>query len=341
MNAGRALAAELRRAFADVQLFRLDESLSADRFDQAVNAAGRADAILFATFLMPISGQGHIAVHPSAAQLATRVRALNRPVITVSFGDPYGPAQLATATTYLLAWQPRAEHAQIAAARALAGVAPITGVLPIELPGAARGTGLRRDRVAYRLTPAEPKSVGMDPAGIARVDSIIEAALADRAAPGAAVAIGRHGQLVRLRAYGNLDYRPGFAAVTDSSLFDMASLTKVVATTTAAMMLVEDGLLELDAPVARYLPEWNGAPGKEAVTVRNLLAHNAGCRLRRSGATRAADAYLAKIGRCRRNTKPGRRACTATSVSSPLHSSWSASRAAASMISCVSACSNR
>ena len=307
LNAGRALAAELRRAFTDVQLFRLDESLSADRFDQAVNAAGRADAIIFATFLMPISGQGHIAVHASAAQLATRVRALNRPVVTVSFGDPYGPAQLPTANSYLLAWQPRAEHAQIAVARALAGINPITGVLPIELPGAARGSSLKRDRIAYRLTPADPKSVGMDPAGLARVDSIIEAAIADRAAPGAALAVGRHGRLVRLSAYGELDYRPGFATVTDSALFDLASLTKVVATTTAAMILVQDGLLELDAPVARYLPEWDGAAGKEPVTVRNLLAHNAGLPPFKPfwRDTRGRGGYLRSIGALPLEYKPG------------------------------------
>lgn len=133
-----------------------------------------------------------------------------------------------------------------------------------------------RDSLRRTLTRATPAQVGMSAPGLAHVDSIIEAAIAQGAAPGAAIAIGRHGRLVRLRGYGRLDYRPNFGAVTDSTLYDLASLTKVVATTTAAMLLVDDGALDLDAPVGRYLPEWRGSAVKERVTVRNLLLHNSG-----------------------------------------------------------------
>ncbi|HSL70306.1 MAG TPA: serine hydrolase [Longimicrobiales bacterium] len=276
LNAGRALAAELGRVYDRVQLFRLDESLAEQYFDEAVSAAAAADAAVVATFLMPISGQGHINVPPRAAQLAERIRGAGKPVATIAFGDPYGPARLATAGSYMLAWQPRGEHAQIAAARALSGVAGIAGILPVELPHAPRGSGLRRARVGYTLSAAEPESVGINGAALARVDSIIEAALADHASPGAALAIGRHGRLVRLRGYGKVDYRTGFGAVTDSSLYDLASLTKVVGTTTAAMMLVQDSLLDLDAPVKQYLPEWAGSPAKDSVTIRHLLTHSAG-----------------------------------------------------------------
>lgn len=123
---------------------------------------------------------------------------------------------------------------------------------------------------------ASPAAVGMEPAVLARVDSIITSALADRAAPGAAVAIGRHGKLIKLQGYGRLDYRPGFAAVTESSIYDLASLTKVVGTTTAAMLLVDEGRLDLDAPLARYLPEWQHHLDKQQIKIRNLLQHNAG-----------------------------------------------------------------
>jgi CubicO group peptidase (beta-lactamase class C family) len=67
--------------------------------------------------------------------------------------------------------------------------------------------------------------------------------------PGASLAIGRRGRLVRLRGYGTTDLRPGFGAVTDSTLYDLASITKVMATTAALMMLVDDGVLGLDDPV--------------------------------------------------------------------------------------------
>lgn len=277
IGAGRALAAALRRSFDRVQFVRLDESMAPAAFDAAVEQAARADATVLATFLMPISGQGHIAVPKAAAELAQRLADRARKVITLSFGDPYGPAQLPSAATYLLAWQPRGDHAQVAAARALAGLQAVTGLLPIDLPAVApRGGGLRRERRSYQLERADPESVGLSSARIARVDSILEAAIANGAAPGAAIAIGRHGKLVRLRGFGRLDYRPNFASVTDSSIYDLASLTKVVATTSGAMVLVEEGRLDLDAPVNKYLPEWAGPPAKDSVTVRQLLTHTAG-----------------------------------------------------------------
>jgi CubicO group peptidase (beta-lactamase class C family) len=109
------------------------------------------------------------------------------------------------------------------------------------------------------------------------LDSIVEAAIADRASPGAAIAVGRSGRVVASKGYGRTDWKAGAPAVTDSTLYDLASLTKVVATTTAAMILEEEGRLDLDRAVARYLPGFN-APDKAAITPRMLLAHNSGMR---------------------------------------------------------------
>src|SRR5688572_5618722 len=128
------------------------------------------------------------------------------------------------------------------------------------------------------LPTARPEQVGMLPSVLGTVDSLINAAIADRVTPGAAIAIGRHGRIIKMHGYGSLDYRPGFAAVTDSSLYDLASLTKVIATTTAAMILFEAGKLQLDAPLSRYLPELRSYPDKAQITVRNVLLHNAGFR---------------------------------------------------------------
>jgi CubicO group peptidase (beta-lactamase class C family) len=108
-----------------------------------------------------------------------------------------------------------------------------------------------------------------------RLDSIAQAAIADRAAPAIAIAVGRHGRLVHLRGYGAVDWAQGSAAVTDSTLFDLASITKVVATTTAAMILEEEGRLDLDRTVASYLPELTDS-AKQAITLRMLLTHRGG-----------------------------------------------------------------
>ncbi|HSJ23096.1 MAG TPA: serine hydrolase [Longimicrobiales bacterium] len=129
---------------------------------------------------------------------------------------------------------------------------------------------------AYGLPLAVPEEVGMDSGLLARVDSIVEAHLIAGAAPGAALAVGRYGRLVRLQGYGTLDRRQGYPPVTDSTIYDLASVTKAVGTTTALMMLHDDGFISLDDRVADHLADWRGTPAKESVTVRHLLMHNSG-----------------------------------------------------------------
>jgi serine-type D-Ala-D-Ala carboxypeptidase len=123
---------------------------------------------------------------------------------------------------------------------------------------------------------SNPAVARMDAAMLRRVDAIIEAAIAAKVTPGAALAIGRFGHPVRLRGYGRTDYRPAAPRVTAHTIYDLASLTKPVATTTAAMLLVQDGLLDLDAPLATYLSEWRGLDDRARMTARHLLRHTSG-----------------------------------------------------------------
>lgn len=125
------------------------------------------------------------------------------------------------------------------------------------------------------LVGARPEAVGMHPGLPAALDSIVEAALAEGVGSGVSAAVGRHGRLVHLRGYGRTRSGVGGAEVTDSTLFDLASLTKVVGTTTAAMILEEEGLLDLDRPVAYYLRELADT-AKAGITVRMLLTHRGG-----------------------------------------------------------------
>lgn len=165
---------------------------------------------------------------------------------------------------------------------------PASAVLAWGLGGAARAAAAGAllgtaeaprgaPRIAFpparELREVPPESVGMSSAALARVDEAVREALADGLAPGAAVAIGRRGGIVRLRGYGRI--APGGPPVDARTLYDIASLSKVVGTTAAIMSLVEEERLELDAPVRRYLPEFRG-PGKSAVTVSHLLTHTSG-----------------------------------------------------------------
>lgn len=100
--------------------------------------------------------------------------------------------------------------------------------------------------------------------------------VAQKAFPGAVLAVGQHGRLLALRSFGRLDVSPGAPPMPADAIFDLASLTKVVATTTAAAILYDRHRLDLDAPVVRYLPAFGGTPGHDRITVRNLLTHSSG-----------------------------------------------------------------
>lgn len=125
------------------------------------------------------------------------------------------------------------------------------------------------------LTSGAPGEVGMAADLPAQIDSLARAAIGDRAASAVAVAAGRYGRLVHLRGYGAIDWAPGAPAVTDSTIFDLASLTKVVATTTAAMILEDEGKLDLDRPIAYYVPEITDT-AKARITVRQVVTHRGG-----------------------------------------------------------------
>jgi CubicO group peptidase (beta-lactamase class C family) len=110
---------------------------------------------------------------------------------------------------------------------------------------------------------------------------ILEKAIAARAFPACSLAVTFRGELVAHKALGRFSYDPGAPEVTTSSIFDLASLTKVVATTAMAMILYERGLLDLEAPVTAIIPEFAGPlddndPQRRTVTLRMLLAHSSG-----------------------------------------------------------------
>ena len=109
-------------------------------------------------------------------------------------------------------------------------------------------------------------------------DSAVLGGIQQGVYPGAVLVVGRRDTILFAKGYGHLMWSPASPAVSvDSTIWDVASLTKVVATTPALMLLVEQGKVVLDTPVVRYLPDFNG-PGTSGITVRHLLTHTSGLR---------------------------------------------------------------
>ena len=182
-------------------------------------------------------------------------------------------------------------------------------VLPVLLALAARtASGQGTTPAVDTLVAAPPETAGFAPDLGARLDSAMRALVAEARVPGAVLAVGRRGRLVHLRGYGATDWRPGAPPADASTLYDLASLTKVVATTTVAMLLEDARRLDLDRPVHAYVPELR-APDKAGITVRMLLTHRSGLEAGASlyATTHGKAAYLAAIDARPLEARPGTR----------------------------------
>lgn len=128
---------------------------------------------------------------------------------------------------------------------------------------------------AAPLPQVAPKDIGFDAAKLAEIDPTIASAIDEKKMPGCVVCIGRRGTIALLKAYGHRSLEPAKEEMTTDTVFDLASLTKPIATATSTMMLIEQGKVKLGDPVATYLPEF-AANGKESVTVEQLFVHTSG-----------------------------------------------------------------
>lgn len=137
--------------------------------------------------------------------------------------------------------------------------------------------GLSREVMSAppKLPHVSPESAGMSSARLAQIDGIVADGLRREEMCGCVVLVGRRAGIVFEKAYGDRQVLPEREAMTLDTVFDLASLTKPIATGTSLMTLVEEGKVRIEDPVAKYLPEF-AVNGKEEVTILQLLTHQAG-----------------------------------------------------------------
>ena len=274
---GEDLERELRRRFDSVTVLRADT-----RFRDAANlklpSPDSYDVAILALFVRVSDRKGNVDVPPEQAALAQQVYKSGKPVVTLAFGSPYLIEGFPQAETWLGAFG-ISDVAQISMARALFGEISVHGHLPVTIPGVQlkAGFGTEVPAEAMKLQPMDVRSE----AQLQPAFDVVEAATRDQAFPGATLAVGYCGK-VSLHAFGKQTYEAKSPNIAIDTMYDIASLTKVVVTTTLVAKLAEGDFpvrLDLDAPVERYLPEWASGPQPEwrrRVTVRHLLTHTSG-----------------------------------------------------------------
>ncbi|RMF09369.1 MAG: beta-N-acetylglucosaminidase [Candidatus Neomarinimicrobiota bacterium] len=243
--------------------------------------------VILTSFSIPRAWRGAIYLTPRQTRFVQAVARKTSRILLVSFGNPYLIRSFPEIPNYLVNYKDQ-PLLQTAAARAVLGQAPIGGKLPVAIPGIApSGSGLELEARpwpepspparASRLIRVLPEEMGLD---VSPLDEVLREAVADSAFPGGVVLAARHGNIFLHRGFGTHTYA-GHTPTRIGHIFDLASLTKVIATTPAVMKLVEAGKLNLDDPVTKYLPDFGGSTPdqtelKERITIRHLLTHSAG-----------------------------------------------------------------
>lgn len=159
------------------------------------------------------------------------------------------------------------------AAQAIFGGIAVGGRMPVNVEGVGRlGSGV--DLPKTRLGYSTPEAEGMNRSVISEIDSLVAEGLKTGAFPGCQVIVGRKGHIVVDRVYGFTD-AAHTRKVTDTTLYDLASVSKIAGTLPGIMLAYDRGLFEIDSPVCDYIPPF-GLPDRDTVTVRQLLLHESG-----------------------------------------------------------------
>lgn len=210
-------------------------------------------------------------ISDEALELINRISSNNKTIV-FAFGNPYAIQYFCDAKNLVAAYEDDSETQEVAV-NMLYGRLPYKGSLPVSVcPSLPAGTGIVTEvQLIPKVTPAD---VGMDAQKLNAIDSIVQDGIANRAFPGAVVLAAKDGKIFYKKAFGTYNYDKPEPMTTDA-IFDLASVTKVIATTIGIMKLYDEGKVKLNATLGTYLP-WVRKSDKKNLRVDNILLHQAG-----------------------------------------------------------------
>lgn len=259
----------LTSAYPGTETVRLNKRTTNRELKKMIAELKKHKTIIISVYNSISSFKGTRSFDPRIEKMSRKINALNKNKILLSHADPYITDLFPSAGTYMLNYGSSAVS-ELALFKALTGENQITGKLPVTIPSAKlrKGDGLTRKSVRIEYIASEDTMFH-------GADRLIQQGIQDSVAPGMTALVIKDGDIVYKRTAGTFTYDPSSTPVTDSSIYDLASVSKVIGTTTAVMICIDRKLFSLDDKVVKYLPQF-GAKGKKNITIRNLLVHNSG-----------------------------------------------------------------
>ena len=278
----------LKQSGLHIRSLQVDESDSTMYYESILETIPENAPIILNTFSSPSAWKNRIFLPDHQMDFIHSLNQISNRVLLISFGNPYLIQGLPETPAYICAWKGNTVM-QNALVNVLMGKNDYTGTLPISIPKIAnRGFGiqLEQEPVKIEISSSTPGKVVQHvmpyeiEADLNEVKKMLAEAVVDSAWPGAVLIAGKDGNIFLHEAVGFHTYKKK-RATRKSDIFDLASITKVIATTSAVMKLVEDGHLDLEEKVVTYLPAFKGKQRehfqqKSEITIKHLLTHTAG-----------------------------------------------------------------
>ncbi|WP_420148251.1 glycoside hydrolase family 3 N-terminal domain-containing protein [Spirosoma sp.] len=238
-----------------------------------LNQLGDANTAVVSFHRMSESASRKYGITKGSLDLISHLKQRGIKVIVTAFGSPYSLPQFASADALVCAYQ-ELDDMQHVVPQVLFGGLGARGMLPISMGELKIGTGLTVNPEG-RLSSGSPESVGMKSSVLSQIDAIAQTAVKNRVVPGCEILVARKGKIVYNKNFGALTYAAGAEKVTDETLYDLASLTKVLATLQSVMVLYDRKQIDLSQKASFYLPELRNT-NKQNITLQDLLWHQSG-----------------------------------------------------------------
>ena len=258
--------------YAPVDHFNASMAPDSLESDSLLKALSEYDLVLTSLHIRSIRANIEYGLTDSAIQLANAVSSRQKSVLTI-FGNPYILRHFDGIPSVIVAYQ-NDKTTQSLTAQALFGARNFRGKLPVTAsPLAKFGDGLEVEYKHPRLAYDLPESVGMNSDTLAFIDSLALELIREKAAPGCQILVAKNGRIVWSKGYGYYTYEDSIP-VTDETIFDLASVTKVAATTIAMMREYDAGNIDICEQVQKYLPELDST-NKSDITIEEMMTHHA------------------------------------------------------------------
>ena len=270
INSDNAFAQRMRTDY-NADVFYFDYKNEASRIPSVIDLLKkRYDAVIVGVHNYTRYPANNFGISPAAVQLMQQLQTDTKSLICF-FGNPYAIKNVCGAKNVMACYEDDAIF-QNAAVNIIQGLQPAAGTLPVTVcEGFSFGSGI----VGTRFLPTvQPATVGFNEARLKDIDSIATNAIRQRAMPGCVVLVAKDGKIAYEKAFGYYTY-DSLESMTNESIFDMASVTKILATNLAVMKLHDEGKFELTKTLGDYV-SWTQGTNKEHLPLKDILLHQAG-----------------------------------------------------------------